>query len=1272
MNIRRFNQIAFMLLVLLVSGAKLSLAAVTTDDIKISVTNPSRGSLTASSIGDLTAGCYRVTLTATPASANYGITSTDIIVQPLVDPASTRSNNPGIANNLTVTGSGTEFYFDLPERYQGAQVTATFTEKSLTEIGSLSEITTQDGCYKIRDGVTSVSGTPGVTEFKGVLDGNFVPFDCGFLFDKVDGAVIRNVIISSASVSGGTNAGAIANVAVGASRIYNCGVNGGSVSGSGNVGSIVGSLEGTSRVINCYSFADVSSGSDAGGIVGNNKETTNAASITTMVMNCMFYGTIGEGGTNRSPVYGGKEIDNRANQNGLNTYNYYRYISLEENNKINKYNGALGVEEKYLVRFEYYRQLLNSNRPLAAWYVFGDVEQGKGVNNKMAKWVLDRSVAPYPILKPQETYPSVVNYDKEYTYNEAGEKIKRSNVNKRSQGKDLGILKVTISDPSGSGKPTGASLTETYLELVRTDKDTLNYNFNYDKVQLPYYNEVGTGNYTYNKVVTGWKITEITGGTTGKYVAQDAWDDNGLGYNFADRNCTEKDDFNKSGRVFAQGAYFDVPYGVTAITIEPYWGNAAYVADSWLDITYKSDYGDNNGNNKVVFQQYASDGVDCSINGNTQKVYTSISTAVGKLSGSDVHDNAVVLVGNLHLNDTPSSGETAFTLMSADLDFDNEPDNSLIYHHSGRKSVSQIRFDFLNIPGTAMAQKPKSSGNTFRGMSIFKPNGWFEVTNTCNIYFIQFEYDNSKFESAPTKILSPVIFQGGIVDQFVSTKVGDPDHHTSYIHVGGNAYFKNFGNGTHSDGSNFTPHIPISVTGGDYDNFYLSGTYKPNATVKADDAECYISGGRFGELAGAAQQQIKGNVKWQIYDADIKNFYGGGVNADKPITGDITVNIFNSYVATYCGGPKFGNMAGVDTENDTSDDKTVRTTAEGCTFGRYFGAGYGGTSYLRQRYYDEASPNIGAQQSFYTGCRGKYYDGNTTTNKDGKEGPGVAADFDYEIFPWSDGRIGSRFYVKFASFSLAKTNDVHSNLKNCIVTGSYYGGGHLGEVTGTAYSELEDCKVYGNVFGGGYSAEVPKVPVRQGGFATAPTFLQDAGIITQATPTGTDEYEWHYHTFPANGEDAINPTTWSSSSDNYIYTNIELTTLGQVKNTNLKIQGNTYVRGMVDGDVPEPDEGYADIDDINLLLYGVHTGGTLKGGVFGGGDASKVSGTTSVVIEGTRTEGIRNVYGGGNSADVGVDTKVTLKGNTTIIDNVYGGGNEGKVLGGTEVNIIEE
>ena len=92
--------------------------------------------------------------------------------------------------------------------------------------------------------------------------------------------------------------------------------------------------------------------------------------------------------------------------------------------------------------------------------------------------------------------------------------------------------------------------------------------------------------------------------------------------------------------------------------------------------------------------------------------------------------------------------------------------------------------------------------------------------------------------------------------------------------------------------------IPISVNGGYYKKFYLSGIYSPGATVNSDDAECYISSGKFAEeLAGAGQQQIAGNVKWQIYNADIENFFGGGINAEKPITGNIEVNIFNSKVS---------------------------------------------------------------------------------------------------------------------------------------------------------------------------------------------------------------------------------------------------------------------------------------------------------------------------------------------------------------------------------------
>ena len=53
----------------------------------------------------------------------------------------------------------------------------------------------------------------------------------------------------------------------------------------------------------------------------------------------------------------------------------------------------------------------------------------------------------------------------------------------------------------------------------------------------------------------------MTGGTAGTYETGDKWN----GYNFADRKCTSKDLVGTSGRIFSQGAYFDVPYGVTDI-----------------------------------------------------------------------------------------------------------------------------------------------------------------------------------------------------------------------------------------------------------------------------------------------------------------------------------------------------------------------------------------------------------------------------------------------------------------------------------------------------------------------------------------------------------------------------------------------------------------------------------------------------------------------------------------------------------------------------------
>lgn len=1113
-----------------------------------------------------------------------------------------------------------------------------------TEVSSSSQITNMNGSYILASNFTS-SGSIGTADnpFKGTIDGNFNQLTLNNpLVAYADGAIIKNVILSSVSISSGTNVGAICNEATGDTRIYNCGVLSGSVGGSNNVGGIVGLLDGRSRVINCYSYANITSGTNAGGIVGYNNVATIAENIRTMVMNCMFYGDI-TGGTNVSPVYGGETINNL--QGGLNNFNYYSYTQLTTAT-ITKYNCALAVEDKFLNRFEYYRLLLNSNKKLAAFYATGSHDNA----NEMAKWVLEtanRTIdnpKPYPILKTQGYYPSIINPDFENAPDSASVG--------RNHGGKLGskTLSVTINSV-GSNAPSGANITTGSLTLTRTDKDFDRFNFNYDKVQLPYYNDVGTGNYTEYKVVTGWKITAITAVEGDPYTSAN-YPTTGItdfpNHNYADRKSSNKDLYSVSKRVFSQGAYFDVPYGVTSITIEPYWGQAAYISDQNYDVVY---YNTNNTDYNAK-QNVTQTGTQIN-KFNEQTVHHSMTNALNALTyGSTVYDKAVVLVGNLHLDGVPSGGDKAFTMMSVDEDNDHEPDYSLIYHHKGRTAICPIRFDFLNIPGTAQAQKPNGA-SLICNFTIFKTKGWFEVTNTSSFYTSQLEYEN---QASLTKSDAPLILLGGVIDQFVSTQSSSVDGHTIYIHLGSNVWINEFGMGTHSDGSQSTPHVPVSVTGGEFPGFYLTGTYKADATVRNDNAECYISGGYIHEAAGASLEQIGGNVRWQIYNADIENFFGGGINDAKPIKGDITTDIYNSHVTLFCGGPKFGNM---------QTGKKVSTNAEGCTFGKYFGAGYGGLSYSKKKYYDKDDDPVNwtTQQSNYTNDRGKYYDGKTTELKQGStsygfKGPGVATDFDYEYFVWTSGKTGGRFYVKFASFSLAQCNDVSSTLKKCTVETNFYGGGNLGKVIGTATSELEDCTVKGSVYGAGYSASLPTVEVRDAGFTTAPNFNKNSGMFEPAELSGTTTFTWQNAT--AAGKTLTNGQSGSDLTNRILYTNTVLTGLGEVAKTVLTIKGTT----------------------------------TVAESVYGGGEESNVSGDTQVNMNGGTIA--QNVYGGGKGvadefactkAMIGIDgaganntnpeatkdkgTKVNIS-DGTVNGNVYGGGEVGRVEWNTQVTIGEE
>lgn len=1099
------------------------------------------------------------------------------------------------------------------------------------------EITDPNGYYLLAESFEFVNehlplGTaqsPFTGSFTGIIDGQLHTISSTLtkpLVNTANGAIIRNVILDNVTISSGDsdgNTGAIACVATGATRIYNCGILSGTVSGTGYTGGLVGLLNysGTdgARVINCYSYADITGGSVRAGIVGYNNFASKYNDLKTMVMNCMFYGDI-DVVDDLYPIYGGNEISNDYNSNTanrLNNYNYFLYeapYSAGRHISGSHYNCALAAEERFLVRFEFYRHLLNSTRELASWYATGSTSDA---HSTMAKWVLDKSIATYPILKVQGKYPSVVNYDPDNTYDADGKKIvARTSVSADTpnKGRYLGDLNVTISTTKSDGGqswPTGASVTTTSLTLKRTDKDFDNYNFNYDKVQLPYYNDIGDGNYTGNRVVTGWKITSMTNGTKGTYTETNYDYPN---YNYADRDTYAKDLYSVSGRVFAQGAYFNVPTGVTGITIEPYWGIAAYLSDACYD-----RYGYNNTDDLTQVgggQRYTND-TNCPVLTGNQIVYTTASSAISALTGASgtatVYDYALVLVGNYHHHATTgkdgpelSSGTKPFTIMSIDLNEDNEPDYCLIYRSGKNKEISPIRFDFITVPGMVMAHKMASHSDLGIPGNCC-PKGWFEITTTGLIKYGQFEH------SYGSKTVSPLIFMGGIIDQFVTNNTSDKysdGAKTTYMLFGDNVWFKLLSNGSHMDKKRATPHRPISMVGGEYEKVYLSGYFLQNDSKCTEgggdlNAEGYIDGGRFGEVAGASQEIIDGDVTWMIDHADIHSFFGGGINEGRAITGDIKTTIKNSRVDEFYGGPKFGNMA---------EGKSVTTNATGCIFGVYYGAGYGGTAISQVNLVGQQYQSLNYDWKSWVNGR---YESSGNANYRGKlntGNKGISIDYECEFFAGSSGNV-ARLYGWFAAFSTAQTNDVNSTLEKCTVINNFYGGGALGRVTGTATSELNNCIVYGNVFGAGYSASIPTVTVRNaGGLTEEPKYNTSTGVYEEAVYPETTEYTWEHVNSLSNGNQAL-----ADDGDHHIIkTTKDITALGRVATVELTIKGNSVIG--TDGDI---------------------TG--EKGNVFGGGESSAVDGNTTVNIEG----------------------------NTQVLGNVFGGGNEGDVEGSAEVNIRE-
>ncbi len=1232
-----------------------------------------------------------VTLTVTPASGYY-IKASDIVAEKLVDPGRFQAPKhrtpdfadviPGKMYNSDKTkeissveaGSTAKYVFTVPDDFDGAYVTVTFTSLSegvITITSSTTSVTySPNGHYILVDDidVSVLANLYSDEAFTGIFDGN------GFtitglthpLFKTVNGGVVKNVMLKNVHINQSGNVGAITGEASGYTRIYNCGIlpndntfsnrvrHSSVASTDGYCGGLVGCLKDDSRVINCFSYANVNGGTDVAGIVGHNVYASTAAvsggkytKLRTAVVNCMFYGNI-TGGTNRYPVYGGELITNAA-ATGINSYNYYRSGSTfnTSNGEPTAYNCSFPAEERYLTQVEFHRSLLNSNRELCGWWVGSDVApstltttQVQAISKDaslMYKWVVDPSIAPYPILKPFGKYASVVNGNTGTPW------VNRATANPY-EGKQLGTLTVNVNSGSHS---SAASRT---LSIPITDMDTLHYDFGYRKIQLPYYNTVFgnpeadtwtekyANNYT-DQVVTGWKITAVTGGTPGTFdnSSERAWEN---GYNFADRKCTNKDLYDVSERVFAQGGYYYVPDGVTAITIEAYWGKAIYVRN-------KDGYYDRVNITKAsTGSPFAPAGTRANnVNGATIQTTTKLSDALTDANidaKKTVYDYALVLVGNVQesvgKNDVKHKTEDTrgFTIMSVDLDFDEEPDYCLEWQlgdNMARQVIAPIRFDFLPVVELGIAGKLHNSTNFF-SLGCYRSKGHFEVTETAFIRFGQFEFELGDRDEGP------IILNGGIYDQYSRGRNGETNQHINYVILGGHVVMPSFTPGAHvnSAAKYQTRHCAVNALGGDFTSFYLTGGYNEAIVPYEDNPHCYIDGGRFGTIAAAYKEGIAGDVTWRINHALIGEFYGGGVMAQKDgttykiVKGSIDVVIDNSIVGKYCGGPKFGDMM---------PEKTVKTSATGTIFNQYFGAGNGGTNYVQYKNTDATGDPISDWSSTINS--------NYTVGKYRSKAQGYEANYDIEVINPSTGdlagKVVNRSYYYSAQFATTNTGNVTSTLTDCTIKTNFYGGGFLGGVTGNVTSTLNNCTVKGAVFGAGYSASAGTVNIYNKD-KTPPVVNTYTGMIKPQTGGTSTTYYWTH-----DKGSTSSPITAATETDpkNYFYTEIPLDNLGSVSgNVTLTINGTTSVGESVYGGGEESVvNGDTEVTVTGGTIGTTGKGGATWGNVFGGGKgkeddvtAGLVKGNTNVTISGTTetTKILHNVYGGGAFGSVGTFT----------------------------------
>lgn len=1079
------------------------------------------------------------------------------------------------------------------------------------EITSLDQITDPYGAYILTADVDA-SGSTTIANFYGSFDGDYHVIT-GLdhpIFGTLNGAEVKNVIVDNVSITGET-VGAIASVADNGSHIYNCGVlatntdfsdvfdktytSSSTISGTDAAGGIVGRLRSNSRVANCFSYADITSGTYVGGIVGDWVGTWYAGNgaAGNMVANCMFYGNLS--GSNRSPIVYGSNIGN-----AYSIYSYFRYKSMT-NTTFTRQNGALAAQEDiWLKRFKFFQAAVTNHRDMAAYYIFGD---GSRIN-EMAQWYIDESIAPWPILRkagarkstldrviPNTGYANegnLITNGKQLRDRNDGTTVVDDDVTKRYNMNvgTSGMLHVNF-DISGTGVANGGRTFS--VDLPITDMDHEHFDYTWGKVVLPFANEFDGWGPDYDYICTGWEITSVN--ATGKNSFTD--------YNFADRDCTAKDIYNAANNpiIFAQGGNWIVPYGVTSVNIKAHFARAYYVADETYDRA--AGGGNTHGGNRPTGAN--------AFHGKT--VYTSAAAAWGAMSAQALpHSQALVLVGNYHYNANTSGNYAGkgCTIMSIDEDKDQQPDYGWYTSVTDyRQNWMPMRWDFIPMIGAGMAQ---IFGSMPPGIAIPVAKGWLEMTETSLCRTFEFEVsDGLRTNADDGRSNNAYIINGGWFQQIVRCFTNSTNNtRHSYMKIGGNAFVQEYFHGNHSGANSSYNLRPMNLTGGEVVKCFMTGLkYSGTDFILADNngrnMRFYCAGGKIDKYISCYMEHPVQDATMKVDHAYINRFFGGGTTSKAEVQGNIDITMDNSYVNFFCGGPEFGDMAAT---------KTVTVSTTGSIFGEYYGAGFGGTELTR---ISNGDGNTGIVP----------FNGRNRLSYNEGEG-GFEVSYELEALLNGGGQALYRYYDYRAALSMATAGATTTTANKCLFLNSFYGGGCQGKVDGSITSTLKNCDVKVSAFGGGYKAAATTIDVYPTGDYAWQGWDGTYKAFSAPTYPAPVQFKW-----------AAGTAGTSNEGDKLLYTRAEdMNQMGRVTgDISITIDGGTVGDGVYGGGNESPADANANVV--------VKSNAQVVGSVFGGGNKAIIGQSTDVKILGNTIVG-KNVYGGGNQAEVSGKTKVQI------------------------------